>query len=107
MHFLVRLLLTEKIMFTLYHSNINSFYLHYKQTFYLSVMYFKSHISITNRFVLAATYFKSCSRLLTTLIFSMGSCRTKENGGAVYSTLTLSEAAGSARSPSLPDSVHV
>lgn len=42
-------------------------------------MYFKSHISITNRFVLPVTYFKSCSRILSTLIFFMGRCRTKKN----------------------------
>lgn len=43
------------------------------------MVYFKSHISITNRFVLPVIYFKSCSRVLPTLIFFMGRCRTKKN----------------------------
>lgn len=43
-------------------------------------MYFKSHISVTNRFVLSVTYFKSCSRVLPALIFFMARHRPKKSG---------------------------
>lgn len=78
MHFLVRLLLTEKNMFTLYHSNINSFYLHYKQTYFIYQWCTLNLIfPLQTGLFYQRLYFKSCSWVLTTLIFFMGRMQNK------------------------------
>lgn len=62
-------------------------------------MYFKSHISVTNRFVLSVTYFKSCSRVLPTLIFFMARPRSKKSRCLIH-TFTVRKIVGSASFPS-------
>lgn len=62
-------------------------------------MYFKSHISVTNRFVLSVTYFKSCSRVLPALIFFMARHRPKKSAWHILH-IHNQENMGSARFPS-------